>query len=316
MRLGVSSCLLGTQCRYDGGHAKDKFVIEDLNKYFELLPYCPEEIVFGTPRPTIRLVQTSKGLRVRTTKDEQDLTETLQEICIQNAKELEKEELCGFILKSKSPTCGMERVKLYFEDNPMSEKSGVGLFASQIQQMYPHLPVEEEGRLNDAWLRENFLMQVFAYEDVQKMLKEIKEYKTLVDFHTSYKYLIYAKSHEAYKELGNIVANHEKKSLQEVVQNYHLAFVKAIAIKSSIKKTYNVLLHIYGYFKDLITKDERDEVLEDIEDFKRQVIPLVAVIRVFGLYVKRFDIEYLKNQKFLQPYPKALALRSDVKAYK
>jgi uncharacterized protein YbgA (DUF1722 family) len=176
--------------------------------------------------------------------------------------------------------------------------------------------MEEEGRLGDPWLRENFLMQVFAYKSLFELLESKPSMKDLVDFHTSYKYLIYSKSHESYNVLGNIVANHEKKSFETVLQEYKQKFLESIAIKGSIKNTYNVLLHIYGYFKKNITKEEKEEILETMEDFKKEIIPLIAVIKIIKLYVNKFDIEYLKKQVFLKPYPKELALRSKIEAYR
>lgn len=316
MKIGVSSCLLGNMCRYDGAHAKDQFIVKTLQKYFEFVPYCPEKIIFSTPREAIRLVEIDNKINVITSNTKKDVTKELEDISIKCAKQIQDDELCGFILKSKSPTCGMERVKVYQETNTPSEKKGVGLFAKQIQERYPLLPLEEEGRLNDAWLRENFLMQIFAYKHIFEFLKTSPSFKDLVQFHTSYKYLIYAKSHAAYKKLGNIVANHDKKELEIVLEEYKLAFLESLSLKGSISNTYNVLLHIYGYFKKLISKDEKDEILESIDDFKEEIIPLIAVIKLLKLYAKRFDIQYLITQKFLNPYPKELALRSSVKAYK
>ena len=317
MKIGVSSCLLGNMCRYDGAHSKDQFIVKTLQNYFEFVPYCPEKIIFSTPREAIRLVKNAnEEIKVVTSNTNVDVTKQLVDISEKCAKQIADDELCGFILKSKSPTCGMERVKVYQETNAPSEKKGIGVFAKQIQERYPLLPLEEEGRLNDAWLRENFLMQIFAYKHIFEFLKANPSAKDLVEFHTSYKYLIYAKSHEAYKKLGNIVANHEKNDLEVVLEDYKLGFLQAISVKGSISNTYNVLLHIYGYFKKLISKEERDEVLESIEDFKNEIIPLIAVIKLLNLYTKRFDEKYLKKQKFLNPYPKELALRSTVKAYK
>lgn len=316
MKIGVSSCLLGNQCRYDGAHAKDDFVFDSLQNYFEIVPYCPEAIVFGTPRETIRLVEENDRIRVITNVVNKDVTETLESITLQCAQQIKNDDLCGFILKSKSPTCGLERVKVYEKDSHRCEKKGQGLFAREIQRLYPYLPIEEEGRLQDAWLKENFIMQVFAYKDLHDFLIHKPKYSDLVAFHTSYKYLIYAKSHKAYKELGGIVANHDKKSLEEVLAAYKEAFLKAIMIKGSIKNTYNVLLHIYGYFKKMISKEEKKEILSAIEEYKQQVIPLIAVVKIINLYTKRFNQEYLKTQKFLFPYPDELALRSSLKAYK
>ncbi len=316
MKLGVSACLMGSLCRYDGTCSKDNFIANTLAQYFDFEPYCPEAEVFGTPRPTIRLMNKDGEVRVVTTKDKEDLTETLDESCEKNANRIKNDNLCGFILKASSPTCGMERVKVYQEINAPSEKKGVGRFAALIKEKYPYLPMEEEGRLKDAWLRENFLMQIFAYRDLYEFIDSKPSFKELVDFHTRYKYLIYSKSDKSYKELGNIVANHYKRDIDEVLEDYKWAFLKAINEKGNIKKTYNVLLHIFGYFKKLISKEEKQEILDSIEEYKQKVIPLIAVIKLINLYAKRFEVTYLQSQKFLNPYPKELALRSDVKAYK
>ncbi|PLY09676.1 MAG: DUF1722 domain-containing protein [Arcobacter sp.] len=316
MKIGVSSCLLGNMCRYDGAHSKDQFIVSTLKNYFEFVPYCPEKIIFSTPREAIRLVQEGEDIKVMTSNTNKDVTKELSDISKKCANQIQEDELCGFILKSKSPTCGLERVKVYQNQNAPSEKKGIGLFAKEIKEKYPLLPLEEEGRLNDAWLRENFLMQIFSYKHIFEFLKTNPSSKDLVEFHTSYKYLIYAKSHEAYKHLGNIVANHQKRELEFVLEEYKVAFLEAISLKGSISNTYNILLHIFGYFKKLITKEEKAEILESIDEFKDEIIPLIVVIKLLNLYTKRFDIQYLKVQKFLNPYPKELALRSTVKAYK
>ncbi len=317
MKLGISSCLLGTNCRYDGGHSRDRFITDMLGDYFEFVPYCPEKMVFTTPREAIRLVRIDDDVRVRTSAGDVDVTEKLVDISKQLSNQIQDDDLCGFILKSKSPTCGLERVKVYpSSKNQMSEKNGIGVFAKQIQDKYPLLPLEEEGRLGDAWLRENFLMQIFSYKNIFEFLKTKPLAKDLVEFHTSYKYMVYAKSHQSYKELGRIVANHDKKDIQIVLEDYKYAFLRAISLKGSISNTYNVLLHLYGYFKKDISKDEKTEILDTLEEFKSGLIPLIAVVKILNLYIKRFDIEYLKAQKFLNPYPKELALRSKVEAYR
>lgn len=316
MKIGVSACLLGNQCRYDGSGSKDNFVVDELSKYFELIGYCPEDPVFGTPRDTIRLVEVDNEIKVHIGKNSNDVTEKIVESSKLHANKAKSDELCGFILKSKSPTCGLERVKVYQSKNAPAEKKGVGVFAKELKEIYPYLPIEEEGRLNDPWLKENFLMQAFAYSDLHKFLKKELQHKQLVEFHTDYKYLIFAKSEKSYKELGKIVANHERKPLEEILEIYKEEFLKAINEKSSINKTYNVLLHIIGYFKKLITKEEKEHLLTACNEYKRSIIPLIAVTKLINLYVTRFDQKYLKTQKFLHPYPKELSLRSDIKAYK
>jgi len=316
MKIGVSACLLGNMCRYDGAGAKDRFVVDILSNYFELIGYCPEEPVFGTPRDTIRLVEINEEVRVQIGKSAEDVTDELQNSSNLFAQKAKSDNLCGFVLKSKSPTCGMERVKVYQEMNSMNEKKGIGLFAKKLKELYPYLPIEEEGRLNDPWLKENFLMQVFAYKEIFDFLATKPLLKHLIQFHTNYKYLIYAKSQTSYKELGKIVANQDKKDLKVILDEYTTGFLKAIALKSSINKTYNVLLHIFGYFKKDLTKEEKEFILTAIDEYKSGIIPLIAVTKILNLYVIRFDEQYLKTQKFLNPYPKEFALRSDTKASK
>jgi len=318
MKLGVSACLIGTQCRYDGIGANDKFVIDVLQKYFQTVPYCPETIIWGSPREAIRqtLSETGELKIVTSTKNPKDVTQELQNVSIDCANRIENDDLCGFILKSSSPTCGLERVKVYKPFNAPSVKNGVGVFAKQIKEKYPYLPVEEEGRLIDPWLRENFLMQIFAYQDLHNFIKSNPSFNDLVIFHTSYKYLIYSKAQKSYTTLGRIVANKEKKQLDEILLEYKEEFLKAISLKGNVNKTYNVLLHMFGYFKKLITKEEKEDILQALQEFKDKIIPLIAVMKIINLYVKRFDVQYLKVQKFLNPYPKELSLRSDIKAYK
>lgn len=317
MKLGISSCLLGHMCRYNGGHSKDDYIVNVLQTYFEVVAYCPESIIFGTPRDAIRLViNDDSSIQAVVSSTNEDVTAPLVQVSKECAQKIQEDNLCGFILKAKSPTCGLERVKLYSKQNALGQKTGVGLFAHAIKEQYPHLPLEEEGRLQDPWLRENFLMQIFAYKHLFEFLQSDPEFNDLVEFHTSYKYLIYAKSTQTYKDLGRIVANHEKKSLASVLQEYEAIFLTSIGLKGSIKKTYNVLQHIFGYFKKHINKEEKKEILEAIDEYKAQIIPLIAVIKIINLYAKRFELQYLLNQKFLNPYPKELALRSNVKAYK
>jgi len=316
MKIGISTCLLGIQCRYDGQHSKDKFVYDELSKHFEFRSFCPEGEIYPTPREAIRQVRINGELIIRTTNTKEDVTKDIVGVSKRLVDTISEDELCGYILKSKSPTCGMARVKIYPDGEGQSENVGVGVFAKELMEKFPLLPIEEEGRLTDPWLKENFLMQVFAYKDVFEFMKTQPSFGQLVDFHTSYKYLIYSKSQKSYKELGQIVANHEKKDIEEVLSLYKQKFLEAIALKGRTSSTYNVLMHIFGYFKKYITKEEKHEILAALDEFKEHIIPLVAVIKIIKIYVKRFNIEYLDNQKFLTPYPKEMALRSKVEAFK
>src|SRR5574344_1658414 len=304
-------------CRYDGHGAKDDFVSTSLKEHFSFLSYCPENAIWNSPRVAVRQVLVDDKVKIFTsTKEPIDVSDALEDICEMMANKALNDNLSGFILKSSSPSCGMERVKVYQPLNAPSIKNGIGVFARKLKEKMPHLPMEEEGRLNDAWLKENFLMQVYSYNDLKKMLKNEKKLSNLIEFHTSYKYLIYSKSQNSYKILGKIVANSEKKDIEELYKDYDAEFLKAIATKSTLNKAYNILLHIFGYFKKHITKDEKVDILESMYDFKNRVIPLISVIKIFNIYINRFDITYLKNQKFLNPYPSKLALRSDLKSFK
>ena len=253
-------------------------------------------------------------IKVITYSTKEDVTKALQTHSAKLVEQISSMRLCGFILKSKSPTCGMERVKVYAPDHIYNAKKGKGLFASKLNEENPFLPMEEDGRLHDEWLRENFFMQIFAYRAFFEFYERCESMKALVEFHTSYKYLIYSKSTSHYKACGKVVANMNKKPLEEVKNEYKLLFLEAIALKSSVKKTYNVLQHILGYFKKLISKEEKQEILESMNEFKVGLIPLIAVIKIINLYVKRFEHSYLTQQTFLNPYPKELALRSGLKA--
>lgn len=317
MILGVSSCLLGNMCRYDGHGAKDDFVSTSLKEHFSFLSYCPENAIWNSPRVAVRQVLVDDKVKIFTsTKEPIDVSDALEDICEMMANKALNDNLSGFILKSSSPSCGMERVKVYQPLNAPSIKNGIGVFARKLKEKMPHLPMEEEGRLNDAWLKENFLMQVYSYNDLKNLLKNEKKLSNLVDFHTSYKYLIYSKSQNSYKVLGKIVANQEKKEIETIYKEYEDEFLKAIAIKSTINKTYNILLHIFGYFKKHLGKEEKADILNTINEFKSKTIPLISIINIFNIYTKKFDIKYLKTQKFLNPYPSSLALRSDLKAFK
>jgi uncharacterized protein YbgA (DUF1722 family)/uncharacterized protein YbbK (DUF523 family) len=317
MKLGISSCLMGQMCRYNGGHSRDSYIMDQLSNYFDFVPYCPEAVIFGTPRDAIQLAETPTGERkVLKVHNQHDVTKEVEEIASLEAKRVKEEGVCGFIFKSKSPSCGIERVKVYQEGTSFNEKKGRGLFAEAVMEQMPYLPIEEEGRLHDAWLRENFLMQVFAYANWHAFKATHPSMGELVAFHTTYKYLLYAKSQAYYKALGSIVANHEHHPLERVIEAYEEQFLRAIALKGSRNKTYNVLLHIFGYFSKQITTKEREELLLSLDDYKEGIVPLITIITVFNLMIRRFDIDYLAQQKFLSPYPSSLALRSDVEAFK
>jgi uncharacterized protein YbgA (DUF1722 family)/uncharacterized protein YbbK (DUF523 family) len=311
MKLAVSSCLLGEKIRFDGGHKHDHFITDELGKFAEFVPFCPEHIAFGTPRPSVRLVSENGDIRVRSNKTMEDLTESLRTSSAQELSNLEEFPLCGIIFKSKSPSCALKSAKLYLE-NGMVEGKADGVFAALCRERYPLLPMEEEGRLQDAWLRENFVMQIFAYDAFERFKRDNPTIGDLVRFHTIYKFMLQAKDEQLYRELGNIVANREQKPFSTLLELYEMGFKTAIARKSSIKRTRNVLEHLVGFFKKELNKSEKETIRDQLRDYSDKIIPLIVPLSTIHLYAKEYNTTYLLDQTFLSPYPKTLALRSHI----
>jgi len=311
MKIAVSGCLLGEQIRFDAGHKRERFITDELGKFAQFVSFCPEHLAFGTPRPTVRLVSVNGAVQVRSNKTGEDLTDALMQTSRDELSKLESESLCGIIFKSKSPSCGMNSAKLYLE-NGMSDGKEDGVFMALCRDRYPLLPMEEEGRLQDAWLRENFVMQLFAYDEFEQFKSSNPKLNDLVRFHTVHKFMLQSKDDTLYRELGNIVGNREKFSLEVLMGMYELGFKTAISRKSSIKKTRNVLDHLAGFFKKELTKSEKETLHEQINDFAHKLIPLIVPLSTIHLYAKKYDTQYLLDQTFLSPYPKTLALRSHI----
>lgn len=315
MILAVSACLLGEKIRFDGGHKQSHFITDDLSQFAAFVPFCPEHSAFGTPRPSVRLLKSSDSTRVTSNKTGEDLTEALLQTSRNELSKLESQPLCGIILKSKSPSCGMKSAKLYLE-NGMVEGKEDGIFARMCRERYPLLPMEEEGRLEDAWLRENFVMQIFAYDAYEKFKASNPSIGDLVRFHTINKFMLQSKDEALYRELGNVVANRDGHTLETLLGIYELGFKRAIAQKSSIKRNRNVLEHLAGFFKNELTKSEKETLHTQIDDYASKIIPLIVPISTIHLYAKKYDTAYLLDQTFLNPYPKTLSLRSHINSGK
>lgn len=315
MTLAVSACLLGESIRFDGGHKRDRFITDQLSSFADFVPFCPEHLAFGTPRPSVRLVHQENAIRVRSNKTGEDLTEMLEHCSQNELLKLESTTLCGIVFKSKSPSCGMKSAKLYVESGMVESKED-GVFARMCRERYPLLPMEEEGRLEDAWLRENFVMQVFAYDAIETLKASSPTIGDLVCFHTTYKFMLQAKNEKLYRELGNVVANRESKPFVILMEIYELGFKTAIATKSSIKRTRNVLEHLAGFFKNELTKSEKETLHTQIDDYATKIIPLIVPVSTIELYAKKYNTTYLLDQSFLNPYPKTLALRSSINSGK
>jgi uncharacterized protein YbgA (DUF1722 family)/uncharacterized protein YbbK (DUF523 family) len=312
IKLGISSCLLGNKVRYDGGHRLDPFITETLARYVDFVPVCPEmECGLGVPREAMHLEGDPRNPRLVTIHTKIDLTDKMIRWAAQRTGELEKEDLCGFIFKSGSPSSGMERVKIYGGKGSPA-KVGVGLFAREFMHHFPLIPVEDEGRLHDPGLRENFIERIFALKKLREALKPPFAFKNLVELHTGHKLLLMSHSPVHYRRLGPLVAQSDSLPLPQIVQTYQEIFLETLKIKTTPKKHADVLMHMLGYFKKDLSADEKKELLEIIEHFKQELIPLIVPITLFLHYVRKYDQPYLRSQIYLQPHPLELKLRNHV----
>lgn len=309
IRIGISSCLLGNKVRFDGGHKHDRYITLTLGQYFEFVPVCPEvECGLSIPREAMRLVGDPDSPRLVTNKTGVDHTERMVKYSLQKVKALEQEGLRGFIFKSRSPSSGMERVKVY-DDNTVPRPLGVGLFAKAFMNNFPLLPVEEEGRLHDIVLRENFIEAVFVYERWRDCLHQGSA-GSVVTFHTQHKLLLMAHSEKLYRQLGKLVAQAGVLEKDQLFSQYQEGLMAAMKLKPTTKKHINVLQHILGYFKKFLTSEEKQEMLERIEEFRHHYIPLIVPVTLFNHFARKYQVEYLIDQYYLKPHPIELKLRN------
>jgi len=310
IRLGISSCLLGRKVRYDGGHKLDHYLVDTLGPFVDYVPVCPEvEAGFPVPREAFRLVGDPTAPRLVTQKTRQEHTERMQQWAQRKLEELEQAELCGFIFKSQSPSSGMERVKVYNERG-VAEKKGVGIFARAFQERFPLLPVEEEGRLQDVNLRENFIVRIFTAKRWQEMVFAGESVKGLVDFHSRHKLLVMAHHPERLRQLGKIVADPRQRPLLQVRENYFRLLLQALSFRATVKKNVNVLQHMAGYFKKQLSVDEKRELQDMIKDYYSSLVPLIVPLTLIKHYVRKYGQQYLAGQVYLNPHPLELKLRN------
>lgn len=311
IKVGVSSCLLGEKVRYDGGHKHDHYITDTLGRFFNFVPICPEVgCGLPIPREAMRLEGDPERPRLLTNKTRIDLTEQMLEFCRRVVVELESEDLCGFIFKKDSPSSGLFRVKVY--NNGIPAKTGRGLFADAVVRRFPLLPVEEEGRLYDMNIRENFIGRIFAFRRWKDFLVERGDMGKLVEFHTAHKLQLMAHSPKIYREMGKLVA--EGKSLEhaQLLERYQVLFMGALVLQATPKKNTDVLMHIMGYFKQALSREEKAELLEIISQYHDGLIPLVVPITLLRHYVNKYDRQYLQKQFYLNPHPLELMLRNHV----
>ena len=310
LRLGVSSCLLGSLVRFDGGHTRDRFVTDMLGPWVEWVSVCPEvEVGMGIPRPTIRLEQRPEGERLIAPSTGEDFTDRMNEYSAGRVQELGDIGLDGYVLKKASPSCGMERLPVY-KNGMRASRRGVGLFAASLMERYPNLPVEEEGRLNDPLLRENFIERVLCRNRWRLAVKRGLTRRRLIEFHTAHKLLIRAHNESGYRRLGTLVGNSGSTPDSELFASYEEEFQAALKTKPTLKKHTNVLQHAMGYLKKVLDSDEKRELLTEIDDYRKGLLPLIVPLTLLRFNVNRHSVDYLLGQLYFDPHPKELMLRN------
>lgn len=311
IRIGVSSCIIGEEVRWNGGHSRQRYLTDVLERFVEYYPVCPEvEVGMGVPRPTVRLVRVADELRMIDPKNEVDWTASMNRFSRQRASELADLDLCGFVLKKDSPTCGVSRVKVHHENGSGSSRDGQGLFATALEQRYPHLPLEEDGRLNDPKLRENFIERVFAYRRLKDLFQPRWTIGDVVEFHTREKLLLRAHDEMRYRELGRLVADAKSIPRAAFKDDYMDRFMEAMKRQSTVSKNVNVLQHMVGFLRRVDDEAGRIEMQEAIDDYRAGLVPLVVPTTLIRHLARRHDQEILLTSSYLSPHPKELMLRN------
>ncbi len=312
IRIGISRCLLGDHVRYDGSHKRDSFLADVLGRYVEWVPVCPEvEAGLGTPREAMRLVGDVRHPRLVTIKSENDHTSALETMAEKRIEELKELDLSGYMFKKDSPSCGVERVRIY-NGHGTPSRNGVGLFARAFMKQFPLIPVEEEGRLCDPALRENCIERVFCYRRYQDLVNGGVTRQTMIRFHTIHKLLLLAHSQQHYQLLGRLVGRAQQYRPKELALKYGELFMKALAVKATVRKHVNVLQQMLGSFKQRLSRPEKAELLGVIDDYHRGLTPLIVPLTLIKHYVQSFDVGYIRDQIYLNPHPKELMLRNHV----
>ena len=312
IRIGISSCLLGEKVRFDGGHKRDAYIVNTLGPFFQWVPVCPEmDLGLGTPRESLRLVGTPEAPHLVATRSQQDYTAAMQQYAAERLTALAQLGLHGYILKKDSPSCGMERVRVYRQDGTV-QRQGRGLFATAFMQRLPLLPVEEEGRLQDMHLRENFITRVFAYYRWSEFVAVPPTPQTLIHFHTQHKLTLLAHSRPHYQALGHLVARAGELPMSELTHAYGRTFMEGLKIKATPRKHANVLYHLLGHLKRFLNADDKAELGAYIEAYRQGRVPLVVPLTLFKHYFRLHPLPWVLEQTYFQPYPAELMLQNHV----
>jgi uncharacterized protein YbgA (DUF1722 family)/uncharacterized protein YbbK (DUF523 family) len=313
VKILVSACLLGEKVRYDGGHKRDLFLNETLGPFVEWVRVCPEtDCGLPVPREAMRLVGNPAHPRLVTNRTGIDHTERMERWAKARLEELSGLDLCGYICKKDSPSSGMERVKVYGGADAIPARAGAGVFTRMFMERFPRTPVEEEGRLTDPVLREMFVERVFCLRRFRDLLARPLSRGALVDFHTDHKLLLLSHDRDHYEEMGRLVAGAKILPIGILYQKYEEIFMAALAHKATPKKCADVLSHMMGYFRKILSSDEKKEMIYVIDQYRRRLVPLVVPVTLIQHYVRKYDVAYLARQVFLHPHPAELMLRNHV----
>jgi len=308
--IGISSCLLGEEVRFNGGHKHSSVCTADLGRYFQFTSVCPEiGIGLGVPRKPIRLVGDPNQLRaVGVDNPDFDVTEKLKEYGKKTLPHLK--DICGYIFTKGSPSCGVFRVKVYGENGIPNERPGTGIFASVIMENNPMLPVEEAGRLTDPVLKENFIQRVFAYHDWQQLEKEELKIGRIMNFHSRYKYSLMAHSSESCLKLGQMLANAGKVNIDKLASEYFSLFMQTLTRKATRMTNTNVLMHLQGHLKSKLDRKETETLYEVIEQYRLGILPMIVPVTLMKGFFRSHPDNYIDGQAFMHPYPEDLGLRN------
>ena len=311
MKIGISSCLIGNEVRYNGGHARDLFVINTFAPYVDFVAVCPEvECGMPVPREAVHLVGDVNNPRLMSTKTNIDFTSQMQNWSHKKVLELEKEQLCGFIFKKGSPSCGLHRIRVYQGAGKQPLRTGIGMFTRIFIDHFPTLPVEDEGRLHDPTLREHFIEKIFIMQRWRQLIKKPHSRHALIAFHTGHKLIFLAHNQVNYRRMGKFIANIAELEIETAYQQYFILMTTLLKFKTTPKKHVNVLMHMLGFFKKELTSAEKEEMLTIIDQFSRGLLPLIVPITMFKHYIRKYNKTYLANQHYVEPHPLELKLRN------
>ncbi|MEC8858636.1 MAG: DUF523 and DUF1722 domain-containing protein [Pseudomonadota bacterium] len=308
--VGISACLVGEEVRFNGGHKQHSYIQRTLGQYFEFRTFCPEvDIGLGIPRRPIRLVKREDEVRCVDFEDDTlDYTDKLTASADAQAHWVG--EMCGFILKKDSPSCGMERVKVYGPGH--APREGAGIFAARMMERFPELPVEEEGRLGDAVLRENFIQRVYVMNRWRQLVADGLSVASLTDFHARHKLILMSHCQKAYRRLGPLVASARKDNVFEVAKQYLPELMQALKERASRGDHVNVLQHIQGYLKEQLDAQDKEELREMLERYHKGLLPLIVPITLLNHHFRRNPVEYIERSWYMHPYPAEMALQNHI----